>query len=358
MQEFIKCLRAYLKNEKLNKIDDDKDLVNLCLEQSLQTVLYPVYNDKSYKKYYIGWVVKQEEFFKLQEEITNIFNLNNIRHIYFKGSVLAKIYDDPAVRTRGDIDVYVSSEDLDKAKKVLIDGGFIFEPGDSMHDIHFMKNGIEIELHFNMIESDADREWIKLLANPFELADNVDKSLYEFKPTYHFIYCLMHFANHLRFGAGFRYLLDFYYMFEKTAIDFELLHKHINECNLIRLYSNVINALRTVFDKDYDSSITIEEVDFFIDYLKKYGVHGNSHNESTMNASKRKHKFRLIISRIFLTEKNYRLMRFPKMGKHLYLYPIMIIIHWPYLLTHKMKSFIGLVFGKNKNKDLYKKLGI
>ena len=25
MQEFIKCLKAYLKNEKLNKIEDDKE---------------------------------------------------------------------------------------------------------------------------------------------------------------------------------------------------------------------------------------------------------------------------------------------------------------------------------------------
>jgi len=32
MQEFIKCLQAYLKGEKLNKIEDDKDLINLAIE--------------------------------------------------------------------------------------------------------------------------------------------------------------------------------------------------------------------------------------------------------------------------------------------------------------------------------------
>ena len=60
-QEFIKCLQAYIKGEKLNKVEDDKDLINLAIEQSLQTILYPVYGDKSYKKLYIGWVVKQEK---------------------------------------------------------------------------------------------------------------------------------------------------------------------------------------------------------------------------------------------------------------------------------------------------------
>ena len=117
MNEFIKCLKAYIKNEKLNKIDNDKDLINLTLEQSLQTILYPVYNDKSYKKYYIGWAVKQEEFLSIQNEITNIFNANNINHLFFKGSVLCNLYDDPSIRTRGDIDVYINSNDLDKAKE-------------------------------------------------------------------------------------------------------------------------------------------------------------------------------------------------------------------------------------------------
>lgn len=355
--DITELLKKYVDKETIDYTFSKKEM-SFLIEQSLQTILYPITHNKDYKKYYVSWVLKQDKFYNLQTEITNIFNENNINHVYFKGSVLSKIYDDPAVRTRGDIDLYVSSKDLDKAKKNLMDGGFTFEPGDSMHDIHFTKNEIEIELHFNMIESDADRKWIKLLSNPFELSTNVAKSLYEFTPTYHFIYCLMHFANHLRFGAGFRYLLDFYYMFEKTSIDFDLLHKHIDDCNLTRLYSNVINALRMVFDKDYDQTIDAEQVDFFLDYLKKYGIHGNSHNESTMNASKRKHKFKLIISRILLTEKNYRLMRFPKIGKHLILYPIMLLIHWPYLLIHKMKSFINLVFGKNKNKDLYKKLGV
>ena len=78
--------------------------------------------------------------------INNEFNENNINHVYFKGSVLSKIYDDSAIRTRGDIDLYVSSKDLDKAKKALIEGGFTFESGDSMHDIHFMKNDIDIDI--------------------------------------------------------------------------------------------------------------------------------------------------------------------------------------------------------------------
>ena len=52
-----------------------------------------------------------------------------------------------------------------------------------MHHIGFIKNNIEVEVHFNMFDSDCNSKWIKLFNNPFEHTVNVDKSLYEFIPT-------------------------------------------------------------------------------------------------------------------------------------------------------------------------------
>ena len=184
MQEFIKCLQAYLKNEKLNKIEDDKDLINLAIEQSLQTILYPVYNDKSYKKYYIGWVVKQEEFLSLQNEITNIFNSNNINHLFTKGSVLCEYYDDPSIRTRGDIDVFVEYNDLLQAKDILSSNGFIYEEA-GRHDIHFIKNGILIELHYALFDEEIDKSWNKYFSYVFANANKVEGNLYKLDDTYH-----------------------------------------------------------------------------------------------------------------------------------------------------------------------------
>ena len=68
-------------------------------------------------------MIKQEAFYNLQNEITEIFNKNNIKHIYFKGAVLSKIYDDPAIRTRGDIDVYIDNAVFDVAKEKLLENG-------------------------------------------------------------------------------------------------------------------------------------------------------------------------------------------------------------------------------------------
>ena len=355
--DITQLLKAYVNKEKLN-IDLNESDVRLLTEQSLQTLIYPVTSDSKYKKYYISWVLKQESFYNLQEEITNIFNDNNINHVYFKGSVLSKIYDDPSVRTRGDIDLYVDSKDFDKAKSLLLSNGYKLDTDniDCMHHESVTKNGIEIELHFRMLDSDMDKKVLQLYSDPFKLSKIDNKNLYKMDDTYHLIYCIIHFGRHLRHGAGLRYILDFYYMFLKTNIDFNLLHNNIEELNLKVLYSNIINAIRTIFDIDYDNTIETKDVSFFINYMMQYGIHGNSNNDTTVMAS-HNNKLKYFFVRVFLTNNAYRKARYPKLYQW-YLYPICIIKHWIFLITHKLGSFFKFIFGRNKNKKLYDQIGI
>lgn len=344
----------YLRGEKLN-IDIDKDLLNELISQSLQTILYPLTN--SYKNYYISWVIKQEEFYKLEKEITDLFNQNKISHVYFKGTVLSKIYDDPYIRTRGDIDLYVMPKDLDKAVNILKQNGYILdESEDCMHHIGLNKNGLNVEVHFNMFDTDEDKEWLTIFNEPFKICELEDSYRYKFIDTYHFLYCLMHFAKHLRYGAGIRYILDFYYMFLKYKIDFNLLHILLHRTKLERLYNNILNLIYELRGCEFDK-YEKEDIKFFIDYLLSFGIHGHSFNE-TNNATSHKNKKKYFIERVFLLNKAYRISLYPKMGKIAILYPICVIRHLFYLLTHKLKKFFIFVFGKNKNKALFKKLGV
>lgn len=226
-----------------------------------------------------------------------------------------------------------------------------------MHHLGFKKNNIEIEVHFNMFDSSCNSKCRSIFKNPFKCAANIDKNLFQFDDTYHFLYCVMHFGHHLLHGAGMRYLLDFYYMLLKTNIDMNLLLNKINECDLYVLYSNIINSIRKVFDKDFDSRIETKDVQFFIDYLLKYGIHGHANNATTMVASVHKSKFKYLMTKLFLLDKNYKKNKYPKLG-HWYFMPICLIVHWIYLLTHKFKSGFKFLFGRNKNKKLYKELGI
>ncbi|MDE5565937.1 MAG: nucleotidyltransferase family protein, partial [Anaeroplasmataceae bacterium] len=135
--EIIEVLKKYINNEQVENASFETELLKISIEQSLQPLLYNVISVKEYKKYYISWAIKQESFFKLQDEITEILNQNNIKHIYFKGAVLSKIYDDPSVRTRGDIDIYIENDSFELAKNKLLEKGFELESiqEDSLHHI-------------------------------------------------------------------------------------------------------------------------------------------------------------------------------------------------------------------------------
>jgi len=217
--------------------------------------------------------LKQEEFLSLQNEITSIFNANNINHLYFKGSVLCNLYDDSSIRTRGDIDVYVDINDLDKAKNLLIFNGYELEDGGETHNIAFYKNNIMIELHFALIDDNYSKELMKYFNRPFDISHNVSNNLYALNDNEHFIYCLAHFAHHLRQGAGMRYMLDFYYMLKKTNIDYDKLHNDLALLGLSRLYNNSLNVLYYLTNEKFDD-YEEQNIEYFIDYMLKSGIHG------------------------------------------------------------------------------------
>ena len=169
--DIIKLLKAYVNKEQLNMDINNID-IKLLLEQSLQTLLYPTTNNKEYKKYYISWVLKQEQFKNVENIITNIFNDNNINHFYFKGSVLCNYYQDPSVRTRGDIDLYIDIIDLDKARTLLLNNNFIEDKeASTLHNIVFIYNEIEIELHYKLFDDSHPLNLINYFNEPFKLCN-------------------------------------------------------------------------------------------------------------------------------------------------------------------------------------------
>lgn len=223
----LDMLKAYFKNESLPMENSlEESIVKSAKEQALSPFLYVVYQKKEFKPYYIAASITQEEFLKLQREITHLFNQNEIQHLFFKGSVLNQLYPDPALRTRGDIDVYVDEKNFTKAKNLFIENGFQILHIDSQHHIEFLKHNLMVELHFALFDVFRSIDYFK---EPFSLAKKVDQSLYSFTEINHFLYCLHHFKIHLRLGAGLRYLLDFYYMLKSYSMDIDVLHSLMNQ---------------------------------------------------------------------------------------------------------------------------------
>lgn len=363
--KIIKLFHAYFNQEKLDNDFFTKDFLNLLKDQSLLPYLFYVSDNKNAQKYYFASAIHQETLNDLQSRLTGLFNQEQIKHLYVKGSVLNHLYDDNALRTRGDIDVLIDLKDLEKAKNILSNEGFTADESDVyMHHIEMRKQNTIVELHFTLFNTLEDA-YHKFFKAPFKMSHLIDNYYYELNQEEHFVYCLCHLAKHLRIGAGIRYILDFYYMNKKWTLDYSKLHKMINKLNLMTLYQNILNTIYILTGEKQDIDIYEEkDVDFFIKYLLENGVHGLGENADFISKhyGEKKHKFKHILKTAFIIDKGYRLALYPKLGKHLIFYPLCLIHRFFYLIIHKSKKLFLFLFAKhrpNKEKDdFYKKLGI
>lgn len=358
----VDMLKSYFKNE-IGQIDPslEAELISKAKEQALLPFLYYVYQKKEYRPYYISASITQEEFLKLQIELTELFNAANIKHLYLKGSVLYELYPDKALRTRGDIDIYVENDKFNEARQILVHHGYQMLPKESQHHLEFMKNNLIVELHFLLFDEFRSIPYFK---SPFELATPIKDFLYAFTHENFFVYCLYHFAVHLRLGAGLRYLLDFYYMLKKWDMDENLLHQKIEEVGYMHLYNNILNAIYYFSEEEVDA-FTKEDVSFFIDYLVKSGIHGfgKESNRSEKGFGIKNNKFKAILSGTFMMNKAFRISKYPRLGKHWFTYPLCLIHRIVYLLCTQTKRLFKLFFSKKnkvtkEEKEFYHRLGI
>lgn len=352
--DFIDCLKAYFKGETLKT--EDENIKRIALEQGLASLLYPVLGI-DYKKYYVSNAIINSKMIDIENELTAVLNEKGIKHFFFKGAVFSKLYPDSAYRTRGDIDIYLEPSKVNKAIEALIEKGYKWEKEkDCHHHTSIFKDNIEVELHFNLIDPGEDKKIMDLFNNPFEILVLEAEYKYKFIHEYHILYAIWHFAHHLRYGAGIRYIFDFYYLLKKN-VDFNKLQNIIKEYGFDKLYNNILNVIFVLSGETLDKFDKCD-TDYFIDYMLSHGVHGHSSNNDSMSATIHKNKFNYFFGRVFLTNKNYRINRYPILGAHWFLYPLCLIKHIFYLIFRKFSKFILFLFGRNSKKKLYKKLGI
>jgi hypothetical protein len=115
--------------------------------------------DIVYQYWWLKTVAKQ----KMITDIENVFSNNNIKYCFIKGSALFNLYDKPHHRTTGDIDIVISTKDLNKASSILKSLDFNFSKIQNFSVKYFFgifrnitnqiffykeKSYVEIDLHF------------------------------------------------------------------------------------------------------------------------------------------------------------------------------------------------------------------
>ena len=98
-------------------------------------------------------VYRHEKMSRAFTQISSIFEKGKIPYVPLKGAVIRPFYPAESMRTSCDIDILVRECDIDKAKELLINEGFIFK-SKNYHDVSlYSPTGIHLELHFSIKEN-------------------------------------------------------------------------------------------------------------------------------------------------------------------------------------------------------------
>ena len=147
--------------------------------------------------------------------ICNIMKNAGIPCTVLKGFASALYYPDPLMRSMGDVDFLVDTDDFEEASKALIENGY--ESNGKNHDVHdvFLGNVCRCEMHFQpsgIPEGKAGVKVRKYLSGLLENSQKVQTELGEITvPSvfHHGLIILLHMCHHLTGdGLGLRHLCD------------------------------------------------------------------------------------------------------------------------------------------------------
>lgn len=216
------------------------------------------------------------------EEVHQLFQKENIRHVFLKGSFLKKIYPETYMRSMGDIDILVKNTDMSKVHEVLPKLGYLNWSNSSAHDCFKKGENLFLEIHPSL-DSEIDERYSPLFLNTWEnvlMEDGFD----QFNPVFLLSYLLFHMIKHLsNSGIGIRNILDIglFVMKYENKLEAPDTLKFLENNHLLKFFQNVIFLSIRYFgfkiDQAYLESYEIDEPFFeeLTNFIIISGVHGS-----------------------------------------------------------------------------------
>ena len=165
---------------------------------------------------------KREEDFTA---IKNSFREASIPYFIVKGPEVASFYPIPKLRSMGDIDIVVHTENREECHEIFLQEGFHPESNQEDREWQYYKNGLEMELHDRLIYKESvNEEGQEAFFN--DCWKYVDNGKLDW--NFHLLFLIFHLRKHLmNSGAGYRHFMDLAIVAKKTDIDWEWLKRYL-----------------------------------------------------------------------------------------------------------------------------------
>ncbi len=204
------------------------------------------------------------------EEIFSAFDEAGIDYMPLKGTLLKPLYLKPEMRSMGDADILIKTEQYDKIKPIMLKLGFS-ESVESNHEFIWKKPGAFIELHKRLIPS-YNKDYYAYFGDGWRLANVKNGTRYEMTDEDQMIYLFTHYAKHYRDGGiGIRHIVDLWvYRKNKPDMDEQYIKSELEKLQLFDFYVNTVKTLSVWFEGKTADSMT----DFITQIIFNSGVYG------------------------------------------------------------------------------------
>ena len=202
--------------------------------------------------------------------ICDAFEAAGIDYMPLKGCNMKFRYPKPELRTMGDADILIRTEQYPRIAPVLEELGFEFKD-ETDHELVWTGRELYVELHKRLIPSynvDLDG-WF---GDGWKLARKGSGTRHDMTPEDEFVYLFTHFAKHYRDGGiGCRHVADLWVCRRSFAgMDEGQVRRSLEQLCLLEFYENICRLLTVWFeDKPAD-----EKTDFMTDFIFSSGSFG------------------------------------------------------------------------------------
>ena len=213
--------------------------------------------------------VSEQQMYSIKE-IFSVFDEQEIDYLPLKGTVIKNIYPKPEMRSMGDADILIKTEQYDIIKPIMQKLGYT-EITESDHEFIWNKLNIHVELHKRLIPS-YNKDYYAYFGDGWQLAKIKNGTRYSMTDEDQMIYLFTHFAKHYRdAGIGIKHMTDLWvYRKNKPNLDEKYIKKELDALQLYDFYVNIINTLSVWFEgKESD-----EKTDFITKVIFDSGVYG------------------------------------------------------------------------------------
>lgn len=284
-----------------------------------------------------------EQQMRAAAQLFESFDAAGVDYMPLKGTLLKAIYPKGEMRTMGDADILIRTEQYEKIKPIMQKLEYE-EQVESDHELIWHKGSVHIELHKRLIPS-YNKDYYEYFGDGWRLAklSSGGGTRYELKAEDEFIYIFTHFAKHYRdAGIGIRHVLDIWvYKNAHPSMDEEYIKNELQALQLHEFYVNIVKTLEVWFEGKEADGVT----ELITQIIFSSGVYGTREAQILSEAVKASKstgssgnvRAVKLIREIFLPYKPM-CKKFPVLERAPFLLPIMWVVRWVDALLFRRKN--------------------